>query len=145
MNINIRCINYKSDFRLGTKECPRCRTRFTRANRKDKVAVKTMSGSRVVRLVGNLALAHRVESSLKGKVAKRKILGVTRTPLLSDIWEKYYTWAMENHKSWRHYVGRWKWHVAPHVKGKKMDQVSPSDIEQILNGMKKYSTGIVSH
>jgi len=136
MGIYIRCKKCKSDHKLGTRLCRKCGISLAN-NKKYKVAVKTLDGKRAVRHVDTLSLAKRVESSLKGKVAERKILGVQKAPLLSDVWNQYITWAKMNKKSWRDDKYRWEKHVETHVEGKLMDQLFPKDIENILNKMVK--------
>jgi integrase len=49
--------------------------------------------------------------------------------------------VLKNKKDWRHDLGRWKWHVAPHIKDKRMDQLSPHEVETIIDSMKKIKTG----
>lgn len=140
MGIFIRCTKCKSDHKLGTKVCKRCGAKLA-TNKKYKVAVKGIDGRRTVRLVDTHSLAKRVESSLKGKVAEKKELNVHKAPLLSSVWEKYALWAVANKKDYRHDLGRWKWHVAPHVKDRRMDQLFPHDVQAILDGMRKIKTG----
>ena len=140
MGIFLRCTKCKSDHKLGVKVCKRCGSQLA-TNKSYKVAVKGLDGRRTVRLVDTFSLAKRVESSLKGKVAEKRILNVQKAPLISEVWDKYALWAVANKKSYRHDLGRWKWHVAPHVKDKRMDQIYPHDVEAILNGMQKFRTG----
>ena len=140
MGIFIRCTKCKSDHKLGTKVCRNCGVSLAN-NKKYKVAVKGIDSKRTVRLVDTHALAKRVESSLKGKVAEKKILNVHKAPFIDDVWDKYAAWAVKEKKDWRHDLGRWKWHVAPHVKDKRMDQLYPHDVEAIIDSMKKFKTG----
>ena len=105
------------------------------------MADKGIDGKRTVRLVDTHTLAKRVESSPKGKIAENKILNVHKAPFIDEIWDKYAAWAVQNKKDWRHDFGRWKWHVAPHVIDKRMDQLYPHDVETVIDGMKKIKTG----
>ena len=140
MGIFIRCTRCKSDHKLGVKVCNKCNAKLS-SNKKYKVAVKGIDGRRTVRLVDTYTLAKRVESSLKGKVAEKKDLNIHRAPLLSEVWHKYSDWAIANKKSYRQDLGRWKWHVAAYIKDKRMDQLFPKDIQEILDGMKKRDSG----
>ena len=140
MGIFLRCNKCKSDHRLGTKTCKKCGVSLAN-NKKYKISVKTQNGKRIVRHVDTFELAKRVESSLKGKVAEKKILNIHKAPLLSDVWKMYSEWAIANKKSWRNDISRWKWHVAPRVNGKRMDQIFPRDIEEILGKMQKLNSG----
>ena len=135
-----RCTKCKSDHRLGTKVCRKCGISLAN-NKKYKVADKGIDGKRTVRLVDTHTLAKRVESSPKGKIAENKILNVHKAPFIDEIWDKYAAWAVQNKKDWRHDFGRWKWHVAPHVIDKRMDQLYPHDVETVIDGMKKIKTG----
>lgn len=141
MGIFIRCMKCKSDHKLRTKVCKRCGANLT-TNKKYKVAVKGVDGKRTVRLVGNYTLAKRVENSLKGKVAEKKILNVEKASFISDVWKKYAAWAVHNKKDSRHDIGRWELHVAPRIKDKRMDQLYAHEVEKILDDMKKYRTKI---
>ena len=155
MGIYIRCTTCKSDYQLGTKCCKKCPEHpvLSGTNKTYKVAVKTPTGKRVVRLVESLALARRVESSLKGKVAEKKILGTEEAPTFDEIWEKYIRWAKSNKKSAKDDKNRWDLHIKPYLGGKKLDQVLSSDIQNILISMqghqrsnnKAYSPQTIKH
>ncbi|QTA78386.1 Integrase superfamily protein [Desulfonema limicola] len=134
MGIYIRCTKCKSDHKLGCKVCKKC-TASLATNKKYKVVVKTLDGKRTVRHVDTLNLARRVENSLKGQVAERKILGVKKAPYLSDVWSLFINWAKKNKKSWKDDLFRWEKHVAPYIGDKKMDAINPSDIQKILDRM----------
>lgn len=134
MAIYIRCKKCKTDHKLGMKICRKCGASLA-GSKKYKVVVSVSGGRRVVRHVGTLALAKRVESSLKGKVAERRILGIQQAPLLSEAWELFFEWSKANKKSWRDDLSRWNNHVASHIEGRRMDGVFPKDIEAILSRM----------
>jgi integrase len=140
MAIYIRCTKCKTDHKLDITECRKCGGNLKR-NKKYKVVVKNLDRSRTVRIVETLTLAKRVENSIKGRIAEKKHFGIQKAPLISDIWEKYAAWAIKEKKDWRHDLGRWKWHVAPHIKDKRMDQLMPIDVETIIDSMKKLKTG----
>ena len=140
MAIYVRCTKCKTDHKLDITECRKCGGKLKR-NKKYKVVVKNLDRRRTVRIVDTLGLAKRVENSIKGKIAEKKHFGIQKAPLLSEVWDKYAAWAVKEKKDWRHDLGRWKWHVAPHVKDKRMDQLHPSDVETIIDSMKKFRTG----
>ena len=136
MGIFLRCPKCKSDHKLGTEECGKC-GHSLKSDRKFKVAIKLIDGRRAVRIVDTLTLAKRMESSLKGKVAERKHLGVIQSPYLLEIWIKYLDWARKNKKSWRDDKYRWDKHVSDFVQDRRMNALYPKDIEAILNKMEK--------
>lgn len=141
MAILAHCIGCSTEYSMKKHEegCPKCDTPL-KACKRFRVNVSTPQGKRITRTVnGNLTLARRVEAKIKTDVSEGKFFNIRKAPFLSEIWEQYSAWAAENKKSWRDDVSRWKWHVKAHIDGKKMDQVSPSDIDKILNNMKKYS------
>jgi integrase len=131
MGIYIRCTKCKSDYKLGVTFCKKCGNNIG-GYKKYKVAVKTPEGRRIVRLVDNLTLAKRVENSIKGKIAEKKILGVVAAPSIVVVWSQYLDWAKRNKKSWDSDKSRWKLHVEPFIKNRNMDGVTRADVEKIL-------------
>jgi len=152
MAIYIRCTKCKCDHKIGVKICRKCESPIAK-NKKYKVVVKTPKGNRMVRLVDTLTLAKRVESSLKGQIAEQRLLGITKAPFVSEIWDQYIIWAKKHKKSWRDDLGRWRKHVEQQVEGKRMNQLAGHDIEKILTGMvknaedkdKKHAPATVKH
>ena len=136
MAIYIRCTKCKCDHTLGHKVCRKCGSALG-IKKKYKVVVKTPKGNRVIRLVDTLSLAKRVENSFKGKIAEKRLLGVTKAPLISDIWDKYLVWAKKHKKSWYDDKTRWEKHIGKKVAEKRMDQLIAHDVENILDGMVK--------
>ena len=142
MAILAYCIGCSTEYSMKKHEegCPKCETPL-KACKRFRVNISTPQGKRVTRTVnGNLTLARRVEAKIKTDVSERRFFNVRKAPFFSEIWEQYSAWAKDNKKSWKDDVSRWKWHINAHIEGKKMDQVSPSDIEKILSNMKKYSS-----
>ena len=76
-----------------------------------------------------------MEAKLKTESVEHQIFNIQKSPLLCDIWPQYLTWAKANKKSWAEDEGRWIHHVEPHLKSMKMDDVTPRDIEQVLETM----------
>ncbi|QTA83785.1 Integrase family protein [Desulfonema limicola] len=137
MAILIYCSKCNLFYSRKNNKCSNCGLSLTNS-KKFRINVSTPNGSRITKTVeGNLTLARRVEAKIKTEVMQQKHLGIRKAPLLSEIWEKYAIWAKENKKSWRHDIGRWKKHVSPHIKGKRMDKIYPSDIEIIIKKMIK--------
>ena len=112
--------------------CTACNSKFTTANKKYRVMVKLPNGKRKSKVVNTLDLAKKVEAKFKTESVEKCVFNIQKSPLLSDIWTQYLTWAKTNKKSWTEDQGRWTHHVEPHLKSIKMDKVSPRDIEKVL-------------
>lgn len=141
MTILIFCKECKLYYSRKNNNCPKCAISLLNS-KKFRINLPTPEGKRITRMVeGNLSIARKVEAKLKTDITKKKHLGIRKVPLISEVWEKYETWAKANKKDYRHDIGRWNMHVAPKVNGKKMDQLSPADVRGIIDGMVKYSTG----
>ena len=113
-------------------------------SKKFRVNVPTPGGNRITEVVeGTLTYARKVEANIQTDVNKEKHFGLHKAPLLSEAAKKYLKWAKENKKDWRHDEGRWNLHIKPILNHKKMDQITPMDITNLLGGMKKYKAGFV--
>jgi integrase len=123
--------------------CLTCRTNLDKS-RKFRINVCTPEGKRITEVIeGTLTFARTVEAKKKTDVAKKKHFNLHKAPLLNDIGEKYLKWARENKKDWRHDEGRWNLHVKQVIGNKKMDQVTPMDVTNLLSKMKKYKAGFI--
>jgi integrase len=108
-------------------------------SKKFRINVSTPEGKRITRVVeGNLTFVRSVEAKIKTDVAKKDHLNLHEAPCLEDAFNLYLIWAKENKKDWLHDKGRWKLHVNPTFKNKKMDQVTSLDITNLILKMKKY-------
>jgi len=113
-------------------------------SKKFRINVPTTEGGRITEVVeGTLTLARKVEAKIKTDVAKKKHFNLHKAPLLTDIADLYIKSAKENKKDWRHDEGRWNLHVKPVFRNKRMDQVTPMDITNLISGMKKYKVGFI--
>lgn len=135
MGINVRCIECKRDYKLSIRYCSHCNKPLSGRDRKYKVVVRTPEGKRIVRLVDTLELAKKIEGSHRGKIAEKKHLGIIRAPNLDTVWQQYKQWSKMTKKSWKDDHSRWTKHVAHHVQGRKMDTITPFEIERILAAM----------
>ncbi len=135
MTINVHCPKCKSGAKIGTKECRKCNHKFTPGNRKYRITVKLSNGKRKSKIVESLDLAKKVEAKLKTEAVENGVFNIQKSPMLSDIWVQYLTWAKSNKKTWKEDQDRWKHHVDPHLKSLKMDNVTPRDIEVVLETM----------
>ncbi len=135
MTITVHCPKCKSGTKIGTKECKKCNLKFTPSNRKYRVAVKLPNGKRKSKVVESLELAKKVEAKLKTESIENGMFNIQKPPMLSDIWVQYLAWAKTDKKTWKEDQDRWRHHVEPHLKAMKMDNVTPRDIEVVLEKM----------
>lgn len=113
-------------------------------SRKFRVNVPTPKGKRITEVVeGTLSFARKIESKFKTDVSKEKHFDIHKAPLLSDIFDLYLKWAKENKKDWRHDEGRWELHIKPVIGSRKMNQITPMDITNLMEGMQKYRVRFV--
>ena len=113
-------------------------------SKKFRVNIPTPEGGRITEVVeGTLTLARKVEAKIKTDIAKKKHFNLHKAPFLSDIADQYLKWAKEEKKDWRHDEGRWNLHIRPVLDNKKMDQVTPMDVTNLISNMKKYRVGFV--
>ena len=136
MAINLHCPKCKSGAKIGTKECRKCNHKFTPGNRKYRVTVKLATGKRQSKIVESLELAKKIEAKLKTESIEHGLYNVQKAPFLSDIFNKYLSWAKVNKKTWNEDQDRWMHHVEPHIGSMRMDKVTPRDIEMVLDKMR---------
>ncbi len=123
--------------------CLRCGTDLDKS-KKFRINVPTPEGKRITEVVeGTLTFARKIEAKIKTDIAKKKHFNLHQAPFLTDIADIYLKLAKENKKDWRHDEGRWNLHVKPVFRNKKMDQVTPMDITNLLSDMKKYKVGFI--
>lgn len=135
MAIFVFCSGCNRYYSRKTTSCTTCGKSF-KGSKKFRVNLKTPQGSRVTRVVeGSLSLARNVEAKLKAEIAQEKHLGIVKAPLIEDVWDDYIKWSELNKKSWKDDKSRWGKHVASHIKGRKMDALTPVGVEKILGAM----------
>jgi len=137
MAINIRCKKCKADMKLATKKC-KCGATVPRKGKSYRVIVRA-NGQRICRTVTNLELAREIESKLKIDIVRNEHeLIKKKAPLLSSVWKKYEPWAQEQKpKSARTDFYYYHKHIEPDFSSKRLDQISPFDIEKLMIKMKK--------
>jgi len=136
----------KNKTSIGKKKkvvCLKCGADLDKS-KKFRINIPTPEGKRITEVVeGTLSFARKIEAKKKTDVAKKKHFNLHKAPFLSDIADQYLKWARENKKDWRHDEGRWNLHVKPVIRNKRMDQVSPMDITNLISKMKKYKVGFI--
>ena len=137
MAISIRC-SCGGEARLSTKICPRCEKPFPKKGRKYKVTIRA-NGRKITRTVTNLGLAREIESKLKVDAARGEHqLRKKVAPTLSEVWKKYEPWAREHKpKSFVTDKGYYRKHLKNRFGSKRLDTISPFDVERLMLAMKK--------
>ena len=87
-------------------------------------------------MLESLTLAKKLEGKLKTLSLEKKLLGLSETPLIDDIWQEYLKWIKVNKKSWDDDLSRWEHHMEPVLKGKRMDEIIPIDVHNVIANMK---------
>ena len=97
MAIVIHCVSCKSNYKVGSKKCPKCGT-SNRNNRKYRIMLRNPDGKQISRVVDNLELARELESKWRTEIVRGE-QAITRKKAvltLSDFWDKYSDPAIEN-------------------------------------------------
>jgi integrase len=154
MAIQIYCPTCRASYKLDTKECPKCKVSFGRTS-KFRVCV-SFKGKRVTRFYDNLTLAREAETTIKAGIL-RGDLGINRkpkqAPTLGEVWAKYLPWAKEHKKTWDDDLLNYRKHLEPRFGNKRLDAISPMDLEKLKLDLKKgvskqgkpYSQATIKH
>ena len=138
MAINIRCQKCLGDMKLGSKVCKKCGTEVSK-KKKYRVIVR-VNGKRVIKVVNNLVLAREIESKLKTDAARGEFNIKKKKPsmTLNEFWmEKYLPWIKVNKKSWEIDKYNFEKNLNPELGKKRLDLISPFDIEKLIVSLKK--------
>lgn len=123
--------------KLSAKKC-KCGSVIPKKGKTYRVIVRA-NGQRIIKTVSNLELAREIESKLKIDIVRKEHKLISRkAPLLSTVWDKYEIWAKERKpKSIQTDFYDYKKHIEPNFSNKRLDQISPFDIEKFIVNMKK--------
>jgi hypothetical protein len=128
----------KTSNALGALKCSNCGVIFGR-DKKYRVCV-SVKGERATRVVDNLTLARQKEATLKADL-EREDMDIKKkkkkAPTLNEVWQKYLPWAKENKKSWINDLRYYCLHLEPGFGKKRLDAISPIDIERMKTELKK--------
>ena len=147
MAINLICPECKSNLSLRARICKNCGYYFSNG-KKYRVVVKDQNGRRISKVLNSLAIAKKLERKLKTQILENSLFGITKKPVIDEVWQKYLAWAKENKKSWKDDDMRWKCHVESYFAGKKMDTISAFDLQRVINAMKSkkdYAPATIKH
>lgn len=78
--------------------------------------------------------AERIRESKHGELAPKKRIKI---PLFEEMTETYLTWAMENKSGWKSDESRINTYLKPMFKGKRLNQISSFNLEQLKSDLKK--------
>ena len=154
MAIQIYCPTCRASYKLDAKECPKCKVAFGRA-KKFRVCV-SFKKNRVTRFFDNLTLAREAETAIKADILRGDLdinQKIKQAPSLREVWDKYLPWAKEHKKTWITDEFNYKKHLEPRFGKKRLDTISPIDIERMKAEMKKatnqngkpYSKATIKH
>ena len=133
MAINLCCpVCYKA-YKLGTIAC-KCGNNLKR-HKLFKVRIKLSNGKWKSKQVNSLELAKKVEAKFKTESIEQDVFNINKAPIIGIVWEKYIQWAKLNKRSWIDDKIRWKLHISPYLIDTRMNRISPSHIQNILNDM----------
>ena len=88
MAINLVCSECKSNHSLKSRVCKKCGYHFEKG-RKYRVVVKGLDGKRISKMVENLVVAKKLESTFRSQMTERRLFGTIQSPIVNDVWEKY--------------------------------------------------------
>ncbi|MGA8141173.1 MAG: tyrosine-type recombinase/integrase [Desulfobaccales bacterium] len=140
MAINIFCPICKNSNKLGTERCSKCGSPFGR-HRKYRVYVSVKGGGKpITRVVKNLTLARDVEDAISADVT-RGDLDINQkpqvAPSLNEVWVRYLPYAKEHKKTWDDDLFNYRKHLEPRFGNKRLDDISPFDIEKLKLELKQ--------
>ena len=133
MAINLCCPECYKTYKLQTLKCT-CGNNL-KTNKLFKVRIKLPDGKWKSKQVNSLELAKKVEAKFKTQSIEETVFDIHRAPVIDFVWGKYIHWARLNKRSWIDDCIRWKLHISPSLTGIKMDKISPSHIQEVLNDM----------
>ncbi|MBF0526930.1 MAG: site-specific integrase [Deltaproteobacteria bacterium] len=139
MAIFIYCDQCRTSSKLDAKECKKCGAAFGR-DKRYRVSAK-VKGQTVAKLCNNLTIARETEATLKADMV-RGTLGIKKkekpTITLNELWEKHFLpWAKEHKKTWKIDQYNYGKHLRPRFGSKKLDSISPIDVERMKKEMRQ--------
>lgn len=147
MAINVVCKHCKSNYGIRSKKCTKCGA-ILGSNCRYKVIVTTPEGKRFTRMLDTLTNAKKYEAKLLTAIQDRKLFGIPTPMTIDEAGERFIAWAKENKKSWYEDEWRWRKHVLPYLSGRKLDQITPYDIQLIPSQMlanRDYAPATIKH
>ena len=133
MAINLCCPVCYNAYKLGTITC-NCGNNLKK-HKLFKVRIKHVNGKWKSKQVTSLDLAKKVEAKFKTESVEVEVFNIHKTCIICVAWKKYLQWAKLNKRSWIDDKIRWNRHISVYLKNKKMDRITPYNIQTILNDM----------
>ena len=137
MAIQVYCSRCRSSYKLGTTECPKCgpfgkkRTYRVHISGRDKPFTKYYH---------SLTLAREAEAAIKADILRGNLdinQKAKPIPTLGEVWGKYLPWAMGEKKTWITDKFNYEKHLEPRFGKKRLDTISPFDVDKLKIEMKK--------
>jgi integrase len=133
MAINLCCpVCYKA-YKLGTITC-NCGNNL-KQHKLFKVRIKHPNGKWRSKQVTTLELAKKIEAKFRTESIESDIFNINKAYVIDVAWKRYLQWAKLNKRSWIDDKIRWDRHISKYLKNKKMDRITPNNIQTILNDM----------
>ncbi len=137
MPIYLHCPECKSRNPIKAKKCKGCGYQFPHQGKKYRVELKH-KGKRITRLVDSLVVARETEAALKADMLRGELnIQNKKIPTLNEVWEKYVPFAQEKKKSWKTDFYYYRAHIQPRLGNKRLDQISPFDLEKLRIELQK--------
>jgi len=143
MAINLCCPSCYKTYKLQTSRC-KCGNNLRR-HKLFKVRIKLPNGKWKSKQTNSLELAKKVEAKFKTQVVEEDVFDIHAAPYIDHVWDKYLNWAKMNKRSWKADRVRWELHIYFHIKGMKMDKITPSHVQEVLNDMATKKTPKGNH
>ena len=147
MAINLVCKVCKSNLSIRSRVCKNCGYDFSNG-KKYKVVVKCKDGRRISKVLNSISTAKKLERKLKTQSMENSLFGITQIRIIDEVWDKYLSWAKQHKKSWNKDLQRWRMHVQPHFRGKKMDAITTYDVHFVIKKMRlkrNYAPATLKH
>ncbi len=144
MAINLICRSCKSNANVRSRECKKCGESLSGCMY--RVIVKSHDGKRVTKSVDNITTARKLEATFMAEAQQRKLFGNQDNPLIDKAGEQFLAWAQIHKKSWRDDEERWRNHVLPHLRGRRMDAVTPYEVQrlpEVMMGKRVYAPATI--
>ena len=138
MAIQIYCLTCRGSYKLGTKDCPKCKVPFGKS-KKFRVCV-SVKKKRVTRFFDNLTLAREADAAIRADILRGDLdifQKAKEAPILGEVWAKYLPWAKEHKITWDDDMFNYRKHLESRFGKKRLDAITPIDIERMKMDLKK--------
>lgn len=124
MSINKFCSSCKGSYKLSKRKCQRCDLKLV----KFRVRTKNLDGITETKVCDSLPEAQQMEYKIQNSHNQFKFT-------LDDIFFQYIDFASNRKASWKDDDQRYEKYVHHVIGHKRMNQIRPMDVQQIIDGM----------